>query len=59
MRKLYILVDLDKCEVMTCCDNLEVIKAWEENHQEKALYRIDLDLDDKYPCVNKLEGLAL
>ena len=59
MRMLYILVDLGKCEVMTCCDNLEEIKEWEDNHQEKALYRVDLELDDKYPCVWKLGGLAL
>ena len=59
MRKLYILVDLGKQKVMTYSDNLEVIRTWEDNHQEKALYRVDLELDDKYPCVNKLGGVAL
>ena len=59
MRKLYILVDLAKRKVVFESIDEESCYQYEQDHQEKALYMVVLSLDNKYPCLEKLEGVAL
>ena len=56
---LYIVVDLAKQKVVYTNHNLENVKAYENDHQEKALYLIKLDIDSVYPCCRGLSGVAL
>ena len=59
MKHLYIVVDLAKRKVVFESDDLDLAYDYERKHQEKALYLITLDLDEKYPALWGLDGVVL
>ena len=59
MKYLYIMVDLAKQKVVLQSDQFDSCLAYERDNQEKALFCIELSIDENYPCSRGLKGVAL
>lgn len=58
MKHLFIMVDLAKNQVVKQSNDFDDCMKYERENQEKALYLIKVGIDELYPCVRALEGVA-